>query len=104
MEAHRSCPDSQAPRGIGGALSCRAVVGLVSKGPIDARKVGRDWLIERESPEAYKRQIDELGDQRRNAWQDRILLLERGEPSKEKVDDVLAYVAALVERGRPCWP
>lgn len=37
-------------------------------------------------------------------WSDRILLLERGTPSDERVDAVLEYVDKLVEENRPCWP
>ncbi|MBN1977756.1 MAG: DUF2079 domain-containing protein [Anaerolineae bacterium] len=37
-------------------------------------------------------------------WSDRILLLERGLPPGEEVDEVRAYVDDLVEEGRPCWP
>jgi hypothetical protein len=37
-------------------------------------------------------------------WSDRILLLERGLPPGEEVDEVRAYVDDLVEKKRPCWP
>jgi uncharacterized membrane protein len=37
-------------------------------------------------------------------WSDRILLLERGDPSEEEINNVLNYVADLVEQDRPCWP
>ena len=37
-------------------------------------------------------------------WSGRILLLERGIPTEERLEDVLAYVADLVEQNRPCWP
>jgi uncharacterized membrane protein len=37
-------------------------------------------------------------------WSDRMLLLERGAPSEEKLAEVLAYVDRLVEQDRPCWP
>ena len=34
----------------------------------------------------------------------RILLLERGTPTEERLAAVLVYVADLVEQNRPCWP
>ena len=37
-------------------------------------------------------------------WSDRILLLERGLPPGEEVDEVRAYVDNLMEKKRPCWP
>ena len=37
-------------------------------------------------------------------WQDRILLLERGAPSRETIAAVSDYVDQLVEQDRPCWP
>ena len=37
-------------------------------------------------------------------WEDRILLLERGEPTQERLAEVRAYVRQLVEDDRPCWP
>jgi uncharacterized membrane protein len=37
-------------------------------------------------------------------WSGRILLLERGEPLEDEVEDVLDYVGKLVEQERPCWP
>lgn len=49
-------------------------------------------------------QIMDTGDFRVRYWAERILLLERGEPAKGEAEAVLAYVADLVEQGRPCWP
>jgi uncharacterized membrane protein len=37
-------------------------------------------------------------------WSGRILLLERGDPSASKLDEVRAYVEDLEATGRPCWP
>jgi uncharacterized membrane protein len=37
-------------------------------------------------------------------WQGRILLLQRGAPSKESIAAVSDYVDRLVEQARPCWP
>jgi excisionase family DNA binding protein len=42
--------------------------GLASGGRVEARKIGRDWLVERESLLAYKAQMDALGGQRHNPW------------------------------------
>ena len=43
---------------------------LVRSGRIEARKVGRDWLIKRESLLAYKQRMDRLGPQKHNPWRD----------------------------------
>jgi uncharacterized membrane protein len=37
-------------------------------------------------------------------WSGRILLLEKGMPSEKELAAVWAYVDALVEQNRPCWP
>jgi uncharacterized membrane protein len=37
-------------------------------------------------------------------WSDRILLLERGTPTQQEVEAIMAYEAWLVERNRSCWP
>jgi uncharacterized membrane protein len=37
-------------------------------------------------------------------WEDRILLLERGAPSEERIAAICGYVDRLVEQDRPCWP
>ena len=41
---------------------------LLRKGRVEARKLGRDWLINRESLLAYKRRMDRLGPQKHNPW------------------------------------
>jgi len=41
---------------------------LANRGRVEARKVGRDWLIERGSLEAYKARMDELGAEKHNPW------------------------------------
>jgi len=50
------------------------------------------------------RQVLETSDFGVRYWSGRILLLERGEPSAEDIDEVLAYVDGLAEQNRPCWP
>jgi hypothetical protein len=49
-------------------------------------------------------QILGTGDFEVRYWSGRILLLERGEPSNEEGEEVLAYADGLVQQGRPCWP
>ena len=58
--------------------------GLASRGIIEARKVGRDWLLCRESLEAYKIRMDALGDQRHNPWRED--LAERGRGRKRPAE------------------
>ena len=41
---------------------------LLRTGRVEARKLGRDWLINRESLLAYKRRMDRLGPQKHNPW------------------------------------
>ena len=41
---------------------------LARQGRIDARKVGRDWLINRESLLAYVAEMDCLGPAKHNPW------------------------------------
>ena len=43
---------------------------LARSGQVEARKVGRDWLIKRESLLAYKQRMDRLGPQKHNPWRD----------------------------------
>ena len=43
---------------------------LARAGRIEARKVGRDWLIERASLLAFKAQMDRLGAQKHSPWRD----------------------------------
>jgi len=43
---------------------------LARRGKVEARKVGRDWLIKRESLLAYKQRMDRLGPQKHNPWRD----------------------------------
>jgi hypothetical protein len=51
---------------------------LANQGRVEARKVGRDWLIEQESLLAYKREMDGLGSQRHNPWRQDLSLQGRG--------------------------
>lgn len=45
---------------------------LAHQGRIEARKVGRDWLISQESLLAYKARMDALGTQRHNPWREEL--------------------------------
>jgi hypothetical protein len=58
---------------------------LSSHGQIQARKVGRDWLINLESLLAYKAQMDALGPQRHNPWREDLGQQSRGrnQPTNE---------------------
>jgi hypothetical protein len=51
---------------------------LANQSRVEARKVGRDWLINQESLLAYKAQMDALGDQRHNPWRDSLAQKGRG--------------------------
>lgn len=44
---------------------------LARQGRIEARKIGRDWLLNRDSLLAYKRWMDRLGPQKHNPRRDR---------------------------------
>jgi excisionase family DNA binding protein len=41
---------------------------LANRGDVEARKVGRDWLIWRESLLEYKARMDGLGREKHNPW------------------------------------
>lgn len=51
---------------------------LISQGRILARKVARDWLVNRESLLAYKLRMDRLGPQKHNPWRSDLNKEERG--------------------------
>ena len=51
---------------------------LAGQGRVEARKVGRDWLINLESLLAYKAQMDALGSQRHNPWREDLAQQSRG--------------------------
>jgi len=51
---------------------------LIQKKQIEAVKVGRDWLINRESLLAYKHQMDILGPEKHNPWREDLTDQERG--------------------------
>jgi excisionase family DNA binding protein len=51
-------------------LSVDYVRRLARAGRIEARKVGRDWLIERASLLAFKATMDALGSDKHNPWRD----------------------------------
>lgn len=42
--------------------------GLAGQGRVEAQKVGRDWFFDRESLEAHKREMDQLGVSKHNPW------------------------------------
>ena len=56
---------------------------LAQRGRIEARKVGRDWLIHRRSLLAYKARMDALGPEKHNPWRDDLAEKCRGR-CKEK--------------------
>jgi len=43
---------------------------LINQGRIEARKVQRDWLVNKESLLAYKARMDALGAQKHNPWRE----------------------------------
>jgi excisionase family DNA binding protein len=43
---------------------------LAKQGKVAAIKVGRDWLLDRESVLAYKARMDVLGPQKHNPWRE----------------------------------
>jgi excisionase family DNA binding protein len=51
---------------------------LAHSGQVEARKMGRDWLINRESLLAYKHQMDVLGPEKHNPWREDLTDQERG--------------------------
>lgn len=51
---------------------------LVGQGQVEARKVGRDWLVNRESLLAYRGRMDELGNERHNPWRGELVQQGRG--------------------------
>jgi excisionase family DNA binding protein len=51
---------------------------LANRGRIDARKVGRDWLIERQSLEAYRQQMEALGPGKHDPWRQDLVDQGRG--------------------------
>jgi hypothetical protein len=51
---------------------------LANQGRVEARKVGRDWLINQESLLAYKQEMDSLGGQRHNPWRGDLAQQGRG--------------------------
>ncbi len=69
---------------------------LAARGRVEARKVGRDWLIHQESLLAYKAQMEALGDQRHNPW--RGELLEQGLGRRGALGSLFALV--LDRRGQ----
>ena len=51
---------------------------LANQGRVEARKIGRDWLINQESLLAYKREMNALGRQRHNPWRKGLAQQGRG--------------------------
>jgi excisionase family DNA binding protein len=44
---------------------------MIRAGRIEARKVGRDWLVNLAGLLAYKAEMERLGTQKHNPWRDR---------------------------------
>jgi hypothetical protein len=51
---------------------------LAGQDRVEARKIGRDWLISRESLLAYKQEMDRLGAQKHSPWRDDLAQRGRG--------------------------
>jgi excisionase family DNA binding protein len=51
---------------------------LANRKQVEARKIGRDWLINQESLLTYKAQMDALGPQRHNPWREDLARQGRG--------------------------
>ncbi len=51
---------------------------LINQGRIEARKVQRDWLVNKESLLAYKARMDALGAQKHNPWREDLAEESRG--------------------------
>lgn len=51
---------------------------LASAGRVEARKVGRDWLLHREDLLAYRERMEALGGQRHNPWRGELAAAGRG--------------------------
>jgi excisionase family DNA binding protein len=51
---------------------------LAGQQRVPAQKVGRDWLLHRDSLLAHKVRMQALGDQRHNPWRDELTAEERG--------------------------
>jgi len=55
---------------------------LADQGRIKARKVGRDWQIQRESLLTHCEHMQDLGNQRHNPWRDNLVKQGRGRRPK----------------------
>ena len=51
---------------------------LAREGRIEARKIGRDWLIEWVSLLAFKTAMDRLGSEKHNPWREDLAAGEHG--------------------------
>jgi hypothetical protein len=51
---------------------------LANQGKVEARKVGRDWLINKQSLLDHKAKMDAMGNQRHNPWREDLAEEERG--------------------------
>lgn len=60
---------------------------LAGQGRVEARKIGRDWLIHQESLLAHKAQMDALGDQRHNPWREDLTQRGLGRQPKEAINE-----------------
>ena len=56
---------------------------LARHGRVKARKISRDWFVEKNSLIGYKSKMDRLGSQKHNPWRDDLAEAERGRNSKQ---------------------
>ena len=59
---------------------------LARKGQVEARKVSRDWLINRDELLEYKTRMDRLGAGKHNPWRDDLAEAGRGRQDIERGD------------------
>jgi excisionase family DNA binding protein len=70
---------------------------LVRDGRIEARKVGRDWLVNLEDVLSYKARMDALGSQKHNPWRDDLADQGRGrEVSSNRDADSRQYYQEVI--------
>jgi excisionase family DNA binding protein len=51
---------------------------LANQGRVEARKVGRDWVLYKDSILAYKKRMDSLGLDKHNPWREDLMNQGRG--------------------------
>jgi excisionase family DNA binding protein len=59
---------------------------LANQGRLQARKVGRDWQIQRESLQTYAEHMENLGSQRHNPWRTDLTAQGLGRQQHKKHD------------------